>query len=102
MLQNMKLGVSTVVPGNRIHPEYSNYLRTIFGAEDLAGKDLLASLFSSSTLGVDTKDQIAVALGSILGEDAMMFDMNGHLLAREMTLTGTGTPKIVQMEWSPI
>jgi hypothetical protein len=32
MLQNMKLGVSTVIPGNRIHPEYSNYLRTIFAS----------------------------------------------------------------------
>jgi HPt (histidine-containing phosphotransfer) domain-containing protein len=103
MLQNMKLGVSTVVPGNRIHPEYSNYLRTIFGTDDLAGKDLLGTLFSRSTLGVDTKDQIDVALGAILGEEAMMFELNGHLLAREMTITGDdGRPKIVQMDWSPI
>ena len=103
MLQNMTLGVSTVVPGNLIHPEYSNYLRTIFSIDDLAGKDLLEGLFSSSTLGVDTKDQIAVALGSILDEDAMMFALNGHLLAREMHLNvADGTQKIVQMDWIPI
>jgi len=102
MLQNMKLGVSTVVPGNRIHPEYSNYLRTIFSIDELANKDLVETLFSASSLGVDAKDQIAVALGAILGEDAMMFDFNSHLLAREMTLNTGDGPKIVQMDWSPI
>ena len=102
MLQNMKLGVSTVIPGNRIHPEYSSYLRTIFGIEDLANKDLLESLFGKSDLGVDTKDQVAVGLGAILNEDAMMFELNGHLLPREMTIEAGGQRKIVQMDWSPI
>jgi HPt (histidine-containing phosphotransfer) domain-containing protein len=102
MLQNMKLGVSTVIPGNRIHPEYSSYLRTIFGIEDLANKDLLESLFAKSDLGVDTKDQVAVGLGAILNEDAMMFDLNGHLLPREMSIESGGQRKIVQMDWSPI
>jgi HPt (histidine-containing phosphotransfer) domain-containing protein len=106
MLQNMKLGVSTVIPGNRIHPEYSSYLRTLFGIDDLANKDLLESLFGSCDLGVDTKDQIAVGLGAILNEDAMMFDLNGHLLPREMSIELGGQPggqrKIVQMDWSPI
>ncbi len=103
MLQNMKLGVSTVVPGNRIHPEYSSYLKTIFSTDDLAGKDLVQSLFEKSSLGVDAKDQITVALGAILGEDAMMFDFNSHLLAPEMRIATAGdTHKIVQMEWSPI
>ena len=103
MLQNMKLGVSTVVQGNRIHPEYSNYLRTIFCIDDVADKDLIESLFSKSNLGVDAKEQVTTALAAILGEDAMMFDFNGHLLAREMRLTvDNGANKVVQMDWSPI
>ncbi len=103
MLQNMKLGVSTVIPGNRIHPEYSNYLTTIFCIDNLAGKDLIDSLFAKSDLGVDTKDQIAVSLGAILGEDAMMFDFNGHLLPGEMHIDDqNGARKTVQMDWSPI
>jgi HPt (histidine-containing phosphotransfer) domain-containing protein len=103
MLQNMKLGVSTVIPGNRIHPEYSNYLTTIFCIDNLAGKDLIDSLFANSDLGVDTKDQIAASLGAILGEEAMMFDFNGHLLPAEMRITDLiGTRKTVQMDWSPI
>lgn len=103
MLQNMKLGVSTVIPGNRIHPEYSNYLRTIFCIEDLANKDLIESFFSKSDLGADAREQVTAALAAILGEDSMMFDFNGHLLAREMRLDdGNGKHKIVQMDWSPI
>jgi HPt (histidine-containing phosphotransfer) domain-containing protein len=103
MLQNMKLGVSTVIPGNRIHPEYSNYLRTIFCIDDLANKDLVESFFSKSDVGVDAREQVTAALAAILGEDPMMFDFNGHLLVREMRLdNGDGTYKILQMDWSPI
>jgi HPt (histidine-containing phosphotransfer) domain-containing protein len=103
MLQNMKLGVSTVIPGNTIHPEYSNYLRTIFSIDDLAGKKVIESLFEKSNLGVDVKDQVTTALESILDEDAMMFDFNAHLLVREMHLEGAdGGHKIVQLDWSPI
>jgi HPt (histidine-containing phosphotransfer) domain-containing protein len=103
MLQNMQLGVCTVVPGNRIHPEYSRHLGTIFAQEELGDKGLVDTLFDKCSLGVDAKDQISVSLGSILGEDPMMFAMNGHLLAREMELKDAGgANKIVQMEWSPI
>ncbi len=63
MLQNMSLGVCTVVPGNELHPEYSNHLRKIFSVDDVAGRNLVDCLFDRSTLGVDTKDQITVALG---------------------------------------
>jgi HPt (histidine-containing phosphotransfer) domain-containing protein len=103
MLQNMKLGVSTVIPGNRIHPEYSNYLRTIFCIDDLANKDLVESFFGKSDLGVDAREQVTAALAAILGEDPMMFEFNSHLLVREMRLdNGDGTHKILQMDWSPI
>ena len=103
MLQNMELGVCTVVPGNRIHPEYSKFLETIFARDRLADQELLASLFEKSNLGVDARDQIAVALGSILNEDPLQFAMNGHLLAREMQIAdAAGGHKSVQMDWSPI
>jgi HPt (histidine-containing phosphotransfer) domain-containing protein len=103
MLQNMQMGVCTVVPGNRIHPEYSKFLGTLFGQEQMGDKELGETLFKKSNLGVDAKDQMTVSLGSILAEDAMMFDLNGHLLPREMHIDDNkGAHKIVQMEWSPI
>jgi HPt (histidine-containing phosphotransfer) domain-containing protein len=103
MLQNMKLGVATIVSGNRVHPEYSAYLRTIFERDDFAGMDLMDALFAKSTLGVDVKDQVAVALSATLGEDSMMYDFNGHLLVGEMAIeTDHGATKLLQLDWSPI
>lgn len=103
MLNNMNLGVCTVVPGNKLHPEYSAYMRTIFCQEDLAHRDVLETLFADSDLGADAKDQVAVALSAIVGEDAMMFDFNSHLLVTEMQVKGEdGKNKILQMNWSPI
>jgi HPt (histidine-containing phosphotransfer) domain-containing protein len=103
MLQNMKLGVSTVIPGNLIHPEYSRHMRTIFGVDDIGSKGLVESLLVSSDLGPDIKEQVRTALDAILCEDAMMFEFNSHLLVREMRLdSGDGTQKIVQMDWNPI
>jgi hypothetical protein len=88
-------GLYPDVPGNELHPEYSAHLRKIFSVDDVAGQNLVDCLFDRSTLGVDTKDQIAVALGSIIGEAAMMFDLNGHLLPRETLLQDGGSPKTV-------
>ncbi len=103
MLQNMNLGVCTVISGNLIHPEYSNYMRIIFDVDELANASMMTTLFAHASLGVDTQDQIEVALSAIIGEDAMMFDFNGHLLPRETTLVAPdGKQKILQMDWSPI
>ncbi|MCX7092965.1 MAG: Hpt domain-containing protein [Methylobacter sp.] len=103
MLHNMNLGVCTVVQGNRIHHEYSEYLSVIFDSRDIAGRDVMSCLFDAAQLGLDTKDQINVALESILGEDAMMFDFNGHLLVREMQIEDSaGRRKTLQLSWTPI
>jgi len=103
MLQNMKLGVCTVVPGNRIHPEYSDHLRHITGCDDLADRPLLPGVFGSSDLGDDRKDQVETALSAIVGEELMMFEMNSHLLPRETRLAAAdGALRTVQLEWSPI
>ncbi len=103
MLHNMKLGVCTVVPGNRIHPEFSAHLRSIFGKDDFADKEVMDALFAGSQLGVDAQDQIVAALSAIIGEESMMFEFNSHLLAHEMQIqVGDGALKTLQMEWSPI
>jgi HPt (histidine-containing phosphotransfer) domain-containing protein len=103
MLHNMTLGVCTVVKGNKLHNEYSSYLETIFNSNQLADKDVMESLFASSNLGADSKDQINVALDSIIGEEQMIFEFNSHLLAKEMTITaGDHDDKILQLSWNPI
>ena len=103
MLQNMKLGVCAVTPGNKIHPEFSAHMHIIFEADSLADKDVLEVLFPRAKIGEDIKDQISNSLAAMVGEDEMMFDCNAHLLPREIHAVGVDeTDKVLQMEWSPI
>ena len=103
MLDNMSLGVCTIIPGGVIHPEYSAHLRSIFAQEELAWRDMQEALFSTARLGVDRRDQLGVALEAMLGEDIMMFECNQHLLVREMALEWPeGTRKLLQLDWNPI
>ena len=112
MLDNMHLGVCTVVPGNRLHHEYSAHLNVIFGNQHFADQDIMASLFQHAQLGVDAKNQIETALDTILGEDAMMFHFNSHLLPNEMTiavphdtlsgLPGADQQQCLRLDWNPI
>lgn len=102
MLNNMSLGVCTIVPGTRIHPEFSNAMRAIFGQEDFSDQLIEEVLFTHSTVGVDARDQAIVGLNAILGEDQMMWDFNSHVLVREVELQKEGTHKILQLDWSPI
>jgi hypothetical protein len=41
MLQNMPQGVMTIVAGNKVHPEYSAYLETIFETTAIAERDVM-------------------------------------------------------------
>ena len=103
MLQNMNLGVCTVVPGNLIHNEFSNYLSVIFATQDIANQNVMSCLFRSALIGVDGINQIDVALQAIIGEDAMMYDFNNHLLVREMQVqTDDEKIKKLQLDWNPI
>ncbi len=103
MLQNMPQGVLTIVLGNRVHPEYSAYLETIFETKDIADRDVMDLVFANATLGADTLSTVEVAIGSTIGEDEMNYEFNAHLLATEfdITLPG-GATKSLELSWSPI
>jgi len=103
MLENMPQGVLTVLPGGVIHPEYSAYMETIFETKDIAGKNMMELVFSNTTLGSDALSTVEVAVGSVIGEDAMNYEFNSHLLVSECELfTGSGAKKSLEFSWSPI
>jgi HAMP domain-containing protein/HPt (histidine-containing phosphotransfer) domain-containing protein len=103
MLQNMHQGIFTIDSRNRVHSEYSAYLENILETKQIAGKDPMDLLFKDSNLGSNALNQIQEVLKSTLGEDAMMFDFNKHLLASEYKITmPDGRSKILELEWDPI
>jgi HPt (histidine-containing phosphotransfer) domain-containing protein/PAS domain-containing protein len=103
MLQNMPQGVLTIVAGNRIHPEYSAYLETIFETPSIADRDVMALVFANTNLGADALSTVEVSVASVIGEDAMNYEFNSHLLATEFTIRmEDGRTKSLELSWSPI
>ncbi len=103
ILQNMQQGILTVVEGAVVHPEYSVYLEEIFETTDIAGRDFMELVFADTDLGADSLSQIEAAVGACLGQDAMNFVFNQHLLAGEVSRRmPDGRLKVLDLSWSAI
>ncbi|AKZ63487.1 chemotaxis protein CheA [Herbaspirillum hiltneri N3] len=103
MLQNIPQGILTVVDGNKVHPEYSAFLETVFETTDIAGRDLMGLVFAGTSLGADTLSQIEAIGGACIGEDVMNFEFNEHLMVGEVEKKmADGRVKILDLSWSPI
>jgi two-component system chemotaxis sensor kinase CheA len=103
MLQNMPQGILTIIDGGVIHNEYSAYLETILETDKIAGREVMELLFSNSNLGVDTLSQVEAVGGACIGEDAMNFEFNSHLMVTEFEKAmGDGRIKNLELSWSAI
>ena len=103
MLQNMQQGILTVVAEGRVHAEYSAYLEAIFETTDIAGRDAMDLVFAESDIDADTRSQVQAAVHACIGEDAMNFAFNEHLLVNEVAKTmPDGRVKTLDLSWSAI
>jgi HAMP domain-containing protein/HPt (histidine-containing phosphotransfer) domain-containing protein len=103
VLQHIPQGILTVVAGNRVHPEYSAFLETVFETQDIAGRDLMELVFADTNLGADTLAQIEAIGGACIDEDVMNFNFNEHLMVGEVEKKmADGRVKILDLGWSPI
>lgn len=103
MLQNMQQGIFTVVQGGLVHPEYSAYLERILESGEIAGTYFMNVLLAHADIGSDQLSQIETAVTALLGEDAMMYDFNSHLLIGEFNMQlPDGRRKILEIDWAPI
>ena len=103
MLHYIPQGILTLQAGGRIHPEFSEHLATLLGTRDLAGRPVAEAVLAGADLGADATDQALAAIDACIGEDAMNFDFNAHLLPREIVRTQQGgTARTWELGWSPI
>ncbi|MGN6233811.1 MAG: ATP-binding protein [Trinickia sp.] len=103
MLQNMQQGIMTVVDDGLVHGEYSAYLEAIFETEDIAGRDVMSLVFDETSLDADTRSQVQAAIHACIGEDAINFSFNEHLLVNEVVKTmADGRTKTLDLSWSAI
>lgn len=103
MLQNMQQGILTVVDGAKVHGEYSAYLEAIFETQDIAGRGVMDLVFGDSDLGADALSQVEAAIDACIGQDAMNFAFNEHLLVGEIgKRMPDGRVKQLDLTWSAI
>lgn len=103
MMANMHQGLFTITPSGMVHPEYSAFLEQIFETGSIAERNFSELMFSKARLSGDEIDQCVTAVGTIVGEDEIMFDFNAHCLPEEMIIMmDDGRQKILEMDWSPI
>ncbi|BET13504.1 MCP four helix bundle domain-containing protein [Pandoraea sputorum] len=103
MLQNMQQGILTVVDGSKVHGEYSAYLEAIFETQDIAGRGVMDLVFADSDLGSDTVSQVEAAIDACIGQDAINFAFNEHLLVGEIgKRMPDGRVKQLDLTWSAI
>lgn len=103
MFSNMHQGLFTIVDGGLIHSEYAAYLETIFETKEIANRNVVDFMLRRSTLSADVIDSVSTAIASIVGEDAMMYEFNSHLLVTELALEFADKPrKLIELDWDPI
>lgn len=103
MLHYIPQGILTIGAGNTVHPEFSQHLRHVLETEDIAARPVIDVVFGGTDLGADALNQVDTALGACIGEDAMNFAFNAHLLPREVVKTlPNGQRKVLDLNWSPI
>jgi two-component system chemotaxis sensor kinase CheA len=103
MLQHMPQGLLSIDEQNKVQPEYSSYLEKILETDQIAGNCLIKLVFEDSNLGSDAISQISAVSSACVGEDAMNFEFNQHLLVNEIEKEmPNGSKKALDLNWAPV
>jgi two-component sensor histidine kinase/HPt (histidine-containing phosphotransfer) domain-containing protein/HAMP domain-containing protein len=104
---NINQGIFTIEGDFCISREYSAHLERILGSRDLAGKKVDELIFQNSDITMDTMSQIKTCIDNSLGEDVFNYDLNAHLMPRQMELKSIGSEdhsqiQNIELDWLPI
>jgi len=103
MLKTMPQGLLTIDANNVVQPEYSAHLAAILETDEIAGRSVMDLVFAGTTLSSDTLSQVEAIAGACVGEDAMNFTFNRHLLVPEVEKAmPDGRTKVLELTWSAI
>ncbi|NRA68214.1 MAG: Hpt domain-containing protein [Pseudobacteriovorax sp.] len=103
VLDSLRQGIFSISNDNlTIDPEYSSELEVILAGR-LSPKVLLRDLlFAHSSLDTNEKNQVEATLQSVVGQDAIVFEANEHLLPKEISIGSGDEAKYLDIDWSYI
>lgn len=103
-MTHIQLGIFAITDDHfKIHKDYSEHLKQLFGIADLADMNACELLFNGSHLTSDQVQQAISALDASLGEDSLAFETNRHCLPTELRFQeGNAQERILEISWNPI
>jgi HPt (histidine-containing phosphotransfer) domain-containing protein len=104
ILQNIQQGIFTI-EGEKllIREEHSAALLPMLGESSVSGRSFTEVILKRLDLDADQRSQIASALVSMQSEDAISFDLNAHVLPREIhLLRSEDDRRILELNWEPM
>ncbi|HYX34535.1 MAG TPA: Hpt domain-containing protein [Oligoflexus sp.] len=104
IMEHIPIGIFAIQGSElRIHKDHSQYLKRLFGVDELEGQAALPLLFAQSQLSDDEQSQALHALGSMVGEDSVNFAFNEHALPRQLNRRlANGETQQLELLWNPI
>ena len=102
ILGSLTQGIITFGEDILIEKEYSKFVEEIFETNQIAGKNGLEFLFQNSSITPSQLNQINSAVLGSMDEDLENFELNSHLLLKEVEKVIGEKTKILSLEWRPI
>ncbi len=86
-----------------MHEEHSRALLPILGQDQVIGRPFVEVFLEKAQVNADHKSQIVSTLASSLEELAINFEINSHLLPREVQFGQPGEPlRTLELNWQPM
>jgi two-component system chemotaxis sensor kinase CheA len=102
LLNNIQQGICTINHEFKIVGTYSPFLEEILGQKNLEGCSLFDLFFAQSTLNAEEKSILTSFLDTVLYHDIISFEMNHHLLVKELKWNQKGREATCEIDWIPL
>ncbi len=103
ILRHIQIGILVVKnPGLEITETHSQSVSHIFNSSQITGRNLVDFLYNSALVPTEQKSIVESTLMTCLGENRLAFDMNSHLLPREILYRFGTEEHVLEMDWHPV
>ena len=102
ILSNINHGIIPIIEGGKIDIHYSKFVEEIFQDNNIQNKDCVDLVFGKSNVGEDLKSQIKSVFDSSIGSNPITFELNQHVLPKEIEVEIDRNKKYLELNWDAI
>ncbi|HYX34374.1 MAG TPA: HAMP domain-containing protein [Oligoflexus sp.] len=105
IFHGVEQGILVIDGDMSVSGEYSKYFEAIVGHSNIQGKNLDALIFERSSLTKEDVAKIRASISSMVGDPLFAFQLNAHLLPREIQFFAAKNScpaQFLEFEWMPL